>query len=97
MAPTTDPISPAPSPARYQPKACPTHVATKAPMMPSTVVRMKPDGSLSPGMISYAITPATKPMMIVQMIPMADCLLLRQRVARWDGCCGKLAFSPYIN
>jgi hypothetical protein len=31
---------------------------------------MKPDGSLSPGMMNFAMTPATKPMMIVQIIPM---------------------------
>src|SRR6478752_4055315 len=36
--------------------------------MPRMVVRMKPDGSLSPGIINLAITPAMKPMMIVQRI-----------------------------
>lgn len=36
--------------------------------MPRMVVRMNPDGSLSPGMINFAITPAIKPMMIVQII-----------------------------
>jgi hypothetical protein len=30
---------------------------------------MKPLGSLGPGMMNLAINPATKPMMIVQMIP----------------------------
>jgi hypothetical protein len=30
------------------------------------VVRIKPDGSLVPGMMNLAITPAMKPMMIVQ-------------------------------
>ena len=30
---------------------------------------MKPDGSLSPGMMNLAMTPATKPMMIVHRIP----------------------------
>jgi hypothetical protein len=32
------------------------------------VVKMKPEGSLLPGVISFAITPATNPMMIVQII-----------------------------
>src|SRR5262245_11773245 len=34
------------------------------------VVRMKPDGSLEPGWISLAITPAIKPMMMVQRMLM---------------------------
>src|SRR5262245_45411099 len=37
--------------------------------MPSTVVRMNPDGSLGPGWSSFAITPAMKPMMMVQRMP----------------------------
>src|SRR5204862_7582269 len=32
---------------------------------------MKPEGSLSPGVINFAITPATNPMTIVQMILMS--------------------------
>jgi hypothetical protein len=51
-APTTAPIRPAPSSARYQPIACPRYVATKAPTIPRMVVRMKPDGSLSPGVMN---------------------------------------------
>ena len=39
-------------------------------MIPRSVVRIKPDGSFRPGMISFASTPAMKPMMIVQMKPM---------------------------
>ena len=69
-APTTAPIKPAPSPGRYQPKDCPRNVATKAPTMPRIVVRMNPLGSFFPGVMNFAITPATKPMIIVQMIPM---------------------------
>ena len=33
---------------------------------------MKPDGSLSPGVTNFAITPAMNPMMIVQMMCMAN-------------------------
>jgi hypothetical protein len=32
------------------------------------VVRMKPDGSFGPGIRNLAMTPAMKPMMMVQMI-----------------------------
>lgn len=39
-------------------------------MIPNMVVNMNPDGSLRPGMMNFAITPAMNPMMIVQMIPM---------------------------
>jgi len=35
---------------------------------PSMVVRMKPESSLSPRMMSLAMTPAIKPMMIVQIM-----------------------------
>src|SRR5947209_8779694 len=45
-APTTAPISPAPSPAWYHPTACPRKVATNAPTIPNSVVSTKPDGSL---------------------------------------------------
>jgi hypothetical protein len=37
-------------------------VATKAPTTPSSVVRMKPDGSFLPGIRNFPITPATKPL-----------------------------------
>src|SRR5262245_40573935 len=38
--------------------------------MPRSVVRTKPEGSLeTPGWIHLAMSPAKKPMMIVQMIP----------------------------
>jgi hypothetical protein len=33
---------------------------------------MNPDGSLSPGVTNFAITPAMNPMMIVQMMCMAN-------------------------
>src|ERR671910_112081 len=69
-APTTAPIRPAPSPTLYQPTACPRNVARKAPTIPKIVVRTNPDGSLGPGMRNFAITPATKPMRMVQMMPM---------------------------
>jgi len=36
------------------------------------VVRMNPDGSLPPGMMNLAITPAMNPMMMVQRMPIAD-------------------------
>jgi hypothetical protein len=39
--------------------------------MPRIVVNTKPEGSLLPGMMNLAITPAINPMTIVQMIPMA--------------------------
>jgi hypothetical protein len=48
----------------------PQILATKAPTIPSSVVRANPDGSLSPGVINFAITPAIHPMMIVQMMCM---------------------------
>src|SRR5262249_5891678 len=72
MAPTTAPMSPAPSPGAYHPRAWPRKLATNAPTMPRIVVNTKPLGSLVlPGMMNLAITPATNPMTIVQMIPMA--------------------------
>src|SRR4051812_39193005 len=79
MAPTTAPISPAPSSALYQPKAWPRYVARNAPTMPRIVVSTKPEGSLFPGWMNFAITPATKPMMIVQIMPMP---FLRRHPAR---------------
>src|SRR5680860_45602 len=42
--------------------------------MPRIVVRMKPLGSLSPGVISFANTPATKPMRIVHNKPISSLL-----------------------
>jgi hypothetical protein len=44
------------------------NVATNAPAIPSTVVRMKPFGSFGPGESTRAIRPATKPMMMIQMM-----------------------------
>jgi len=42
-------------------------VATKAPTMPRAVVRMKPWGScVLPGVTNLAITPAIKPIRMVQ-------------------------------
>src|SRR3954466_11599906 len=38
--------------------------------MPRMVVITKPEGSLLPGMMNLAMTPAMNPMMIVQMMPM---------------------------
>ena len=65
----------------------------KAPIIPSTVVKMKPVGSyLFPGYKNFAITPATNPIMMVQRILIASSLLsalrrwaLGLRYARWDG------------
>src|ERR1700742_1430730 len=49
--------------------AWPIQVARKAPTMPSTVVRMKPVGLLGPGESIRARMPATKPTMMIQIIP----------------------------
>ena len=43
------------------------------------VVSTKPEGSLLPGMINLAITPAINPMTIVQMIPIACSSKARRR------------------
>ena len=43
--------------------------ATNAPTMPRIVVNTKPDGSFFPGMRNFAMTPAKKPIIIVQIIP----------------------------
>ena len=43
------------------------NVAMNAPAMPSTVVRMKPLGSFGPGESMRAISPATKPIRMIQM------------------------------
>ena len=51
--------------------------------MPSTVVRTKPAGSLDPGDRNLAMMPAANPMMIVQMMPMADPHDLARRNVRW--------------
>ena len=51
-----------------------------APMMPRMAVSTKPCGSLRPGMRNFAMTPATNPMMMVQIKPMT--LLPRIRVRR---------------
>jgi len=61
-------MKPAPWPGPYQPTAWPSQVATKAPTMPRMAVSTKPCGSFGPGIRNLATTPATKPMMIVQMI-----------------------------
>src|SRR5262245_26962326 len=67
-APTVAPMKPAPWSSRYQPTAWPMNVARKAPAMPSAVVRMKPLGSFGPGESTRAIRPATKPIMMIQMM-----------------------------
>src|SRR5262245_29475153 len=64
---------------RYKPTAWPRKVATNAPTMPSTVVRMKPVGLLGPGASRRAITPAMKPTMMIQRM-LTGCL-------RRDRCC----------
>jgi hypothetical protein len=50
--------------------------------MPRIVVRMKPLGSLSPGVISFANTPATKPMRIVHKIPIPSLLKVTTQFPR---------------
>src|SRR3978361_736326 len=77
IAPTTAPTRPAPSPGRYQPSACPRNGATKAPTIPRMVVRMNPVGSLFAGMMNLAMMPATKPMMMVQRMPIGKFLSVR--------------------
>ena len=69
-APTVAAMKPAPWSARYQPIVWPMKVARKAPAMPSTVVRMKPVGVFGPGDSQRAIRPATKPMTMIQMMPL---------------------------
>src|SRR6185437_7002224 len=59
--------------------AWPTHVARSAPAMPSTVVRMKPDGLLGPGERTRARMPATKPTMMMEMMPPMIAVLSFQR------------------
>ena len=48
-------------------------------MIPSIVININPDGSLSPGVMNLAITSATNPMMMVQMmlirLSLAACLM----------------------
>jgi hypothetical protein len=44
IAPTIAPMKPALSPALYHPTASPRYVATNAPTIPSTVVKIKPLG-----------------------------------------------------
>src|SRR3954451_20580664 len=67
-APTIAPMKPAPSHALYQPSACPKYDATIEPTMPKIVVKTNPDGSLLPGMMNFAATPARNPTMMVQMM-----------------------------
>src|SRR5690606_40434540 len=67
MAPTTEPIQPAGSPGAYQPSDWPRNPATTAPMMPRMVVMMMPM-FWSPGMMARAISPTTKPTMIIMMM-----------------------------
>src|ERR1700722_8519662 len=71
MAPITAPISPPPSSRPYQPTAWPMNVATNAPAIPSRVVRIKPAGLFGPGASMRAIMPATKPIMMIQIMCMA--------------------------
>jgi hypothetical protein len=46
--------------------------------MPITVVRMKPLGLLGPGESNRAMMPATKPTMMIQMMPLITVLLLEK-------------------
>ena len=46
--------------------------------MPSTVVKMKPLGLLGPGESSRAMMPATKPTMMIQMMPLMTVVLLEK-------------------
>src|SRR5918999_3694681 len=59
--------------------------------MPSMVVRMKPEGSLSPGIMNFAITPAMKPMMIVQSMPISMLPVVCLNVTSINSCCGQTA------
>ena len=68
IAPTVAPIRPAPWSSRYQPMVWLMKVATKAPAMPSSVVRMKPLGSFGPGERKRAMMPAMNPITMIQMM-----------------------------
>src|SRR5215203_3905255 len=61
--------------------------------MPKMVVRIKPAGSFLPGMRNFAITPATNPMTIVQMMLMRHPPQNRQAASLYTStrftCCGK--------
>ena len=46
----------------------PIKVATNAPTIPRTVVRIKPDGPFGPGDTKRAMRPATSPITMIQMI-----------------------------
>jgi hypothetical protein len=49
--------------------------------MPNIAVRTNPEGSLVPGIMNFATTPATKPIMIVQMIPISRSSVIDSDVA----------------
>src|SRR5262249_2354280 len=68
--PTIDARKPAGSPAVYQPTARPIQPATTDPAIPNKIVMIIPPGS-RPGMMSLAITPTTKPIIIIQSTCMA--------------------------
>src|SRR5258705_12667375 len=55
--------------------AWPMKVATNAPAIPSTVVRMNPPGLFGPGESNRAIIPATKPTMMIQRMPLIAVIL----------------------
>src|SRR5882672_4137245 len=55
-------MKPAPESALYQPITRPRNVATTLPIIPRTVVKIKPCGLFGPGISHLATSPATKPM-----------------------------------
>src|SRR5882757_1235151 len=59
--------------------AWPIQVARNAPAMPRTVVRMNPVGLFGPGDSIRAMIPATKPTMMIQIMPLMAVVLSRWR------------------
>lgn len=91
IAPKVAPIKPVLCPSWYQPTARPMKVMANAPAIPKSVVRIKPWGSyLSPGVMSLAKTPATKPSRLGDVCPLVRrlALALRADTGQNRGVCG---------
>src|SRR5256885_14561825 len=54
---------------------------------------MNPDGSLSPGVMNFAITPAMKPMMIVQMMCIRDPQSKTDPGVAWKRTCSLISLA----
>src|SRR4051812_9091566 len=90
-------MKPAPSPALYQPRASPRYEATIEPTMPRMVVRMNPDGSLFPGIMNFATTPAKKPTMMVQIILILPFLLRDEIKLRGEADCHRACICQRLS